>query len=507
VNLAYLVARLAGETPGDPAVLLPEGGGRDWAQQASRVARFAGLLTARGAKTGDRVAVLAANGPDVFDLVLAAAWAGILLVPLNWRLAAAEIADQLADAEPVLLAHDAAHRSLAEAACWRGATLAFGAAHERAIAAAEPAPLAAVPADHPLGLYYTGGTTGRAKGVILAHANALANGRHIQPHVRFSRRDVHLHAAPMFHLADLGAMFGQLLGGGAHAFLPRFAPAEFYEAMARHRVSAVMLAPTMIAMALADPAAAQTHDLSAWRLVWYGGSPMSEPILRAGMAAWPCAFFQGYGQTEATHTICLMTPDDHRAALAEPALLASCGRPVAGVHVRVVDRQDRPVPPGAIGEIVVRGPTVMAGYWRRETETAAALAGGWLRTGDLARRDADGRVFIVDRAKDMIVTGAENVYSVEVEAALLRCPGVAEVAVVAVPDPVYGERVHAVIVPVPGARPEPAVLQAECRAFIAGYKVPRSFAFVAALPKSAAGKVQKEALRRPHWAGRARGVG
>jgi long-chain acyl-CoA synthetase len=501
MNVSYLIERLADEAPRRAGWLL-EGGTRDWADVSGRVARLAGAFRARGIGAGDRVAILAANGAPYLEAALAAARLGAIVQPMNTRLAAAELAHQIVDAAPSLMVAGGAQRALAEAALAPAGRadlpllpLDGAGGLDDAIAAAAPVPdLVPRATDDVAALFYTSGTTGRPKGVMLTHGGLLSNAHLLVPALALSADDVVLHAAPMFHVADFSASFAHFVTGARHCFVPGFAPEPVAAAIARHRATTLVLVPTMIALLLADPAA-RRHDLSSLRFIFYGGSPMPEALLRETARRLGCGLVQGYGQTELTHTACLLSEADHRRALAEPALLKSCGRPMTGVDVAIVDAAGRARPPGEIGEIVVRCPHLMKGYWRDPAATAAVLANGWLRTGDLARRDAEGYVFLVDRKKDMIITGGENVYSAEVEAALLAYPDVAEAAVIGAPDPVWGERVHAVIVPKPGAAADPAAIQAHCRGLIAGYKVPRSLAVVAALPKTAAGKVQKHALR------------
>lgn len=501
MNVAYLIDRKATEWPELPAILPEDGPALDWRGFAERVARLAGAIAAQGVEPGDRIALLAPNGPAFLEITLAAARMGAVIVPLNWRLAPKEIAFQLADADCALLFLDAKFEALVEGIDGL-ATIAIGGGapeYDSLIAGAEPLDLAPVTPDDPLGIFYTGGTTGVPKGVVLTHQNLLSNATHVAPRMGYGPSDTHLHAAPMFHLADLGGTFAQLFGGGAHAFQAKFEPAGFFAAVERHRVSTTVLAPTMLAMALRDPAVSR-HDLASLRRLNYGGSPITGAVLRQALDVLPCELSQGYGQTEATHTVCILSPEDHVAALDRPELLRSCGKPVEGVLLRIADEDDRPVETGTVGEVQVRAPTVMKGYWRREAETAAALKGGWLHTGDLGARNAAGYVTLVDRKKDMIVTGAENVFSTEVENALASHPAVVEVAVIGVPDETFGERVHAVVVAAAGSAPDEADLQAHARKAIAGYKIPRSVEFVEALPKSAAGKVRKADLRAPYWA-------
>jgi acyl-CoA synthetase (AMP-forming)/AMP-acid ligase II len=340
---------------------------------------------------------------------------------------------------------------------------------------------------------------------MLTHQGVFANAALLIPAVGYCADDVSLHVAPMFHVADFCASFAQLMAGGRHAFVPRFEPEVVLGAVERHRVTNMILIPAMIQTLIHHPAIGD-YDLSSWRLLFYGGAPIADEMLARCFEVLPCGLAQGYGQTEATHTISILTEDDHRRALEDPRLLRSCGRPLPGVHVRVTGDDGAPVPAGEIGEIVVRASHVMKGYWNRPEETADALRGGWLHTGDLGTLDGDGYLALVDRKKDMIVSGGENVYSAEVENALAGHAGVAEVAVIAVPDEALGEHVHAVIVPATDAKPDEDALRDHCRRTIAGYKVPRSFEFVDALPRTAAGKVRKEILREPHWRDRDRRV-
>lgn len=515
MNCAYLLDRLADLCPDSPAIV-GDSAVRTWRQTRERVARLAGGLRALGVQTGDRVAVLAPNHPDYLEAYLALAWLGAAVVPLNTRLAAPELRFQLEDAGARLWLVDGSLLARADEVAPGVERLVIGDGAEAAggsgrslpaLAAAGPAledPVT-LPPGHMLGIFYTGGTTGLPRGVILTHENMLANSLHVAAAVGYAQSDIHLHAAPIFHLADLGATWALMLSGGAHAFLPRFSPEAFLETVERQRITTTLLAPVMLTAVVRCPEV-EGRDLRSWRLLHYGGAPIAEETLARAAALLPCGLLQGYGQTEATQMVCLMTPADHRAAVARPALLRSCGRPVPGVQVRVADERGRAVGPGETGEVILRGPTVMEGYWKRPAETAEALRGGWLHTGDLATVDADGFVYLLDRKKDMIISGGENVYSVEVENALASHPAVLEAAVIAVPDDTWGERVHAVVVLAPGRSATPEELERHCRARIGGYKVPRSVEFRDALPRTPAGKVQKAALRGPHWQGRQRQV-
>ncbi|MCX4834378.1 AMP-binding protein [Streptomyces sp. NBC_01016] len=370
--------------------------------------------------------------------------------------------------------------------------------YEDLLAGARPAEDAHRGGSDLFGIFYTGGTTGRAKGIELSHDNLLGNAvGTLATHPVATTRGRFLHAAPMFHLADLAAWVMGTLRETTHVMVPAFEPTAVLAAIERHRITDTLLVPTMLQL-LCDHPDADTVDLSSVRNVIYGASPMSEAVLERSMQRFPHAdFVQAYGMTELGPVATLLLPDDHLVA----GLRRSAGRSAVAVDVRVVDAEDREVPPGTVGEIVVRGDNVMLGYWNRPEETAQALRGGWMHTGDAGRMDDAGYLFVVDRIKDMIVTGGENVYSVEVEKALARHPAVASCAVIGVPDPTYGERVHAVVVLHPGAAALPGELTDFCRTHIANYKVPRSVEFIDALPVSGAGKVLKRVLRGARRAG------
>ena len=295
--------------------------------------------------------------------------------------------------------------------------------------------------------------------------------------------------------------------GGAHAHLRAFTPPAVLDAIARERITFITLVPTMITALVNHPAIGE-HDLSSLRRLIYGASPMPPATLRAALGALPCQFYQGYGLTEASPGLAFLLPEDHRDDGSTDAArrLRSAGRAALGVHLRVVDEADREVLPGAVGEVIARGANITRGYWRRPEETAEALRGGWLHTGDLATLDEAGYLTIVDRKRNLIISGGENVYSVEVERALADHPAVLECAVIGVPDPSWGEAVRAIVVLKPGATAGAATLLAHCRERIAGFKVPKAVKFRDALPKSGAGKVLKRELREPYWAGETKGV-
>jgi acyl-CoA synthetase (AMP-forming)/AMP-acid ligase II len=380
-------------------------------------------------------------------------------------------------------------------------------AYEALVAATAPVVDANRRGDDLAGIFYTGGTTGFPKGVMLSHTNLCASGLSGLAEGLAAPGGTYLHAAPMFHLADMGIASSQWMAGCTHAIVAAFNPEAVLDVMARERVSHALLVPTMIQMLVDHPAMKLPRDLSALKTIVYGASPIAEAVLERAMAALPgVGFAQAYGMTELSPLATINPPWYHTAEARHLGKLRAAGRATYCAEVRIVDAQDREVPRGTVGEVVVRGPQVMQGYWNKPELTQAALRGGWMHTGDGAYMDADGFVFIADRLKDMIITGGENVYSAEVENALAQHAGVAACAVIGVPSDQWGEAVHAVVVRKPGQDATADELIAHCKALIAGYKCPRSVAFVDALPLSGAGKVLKTKLREPFWQGRERGV-
>jgi long-chain acyl-CoA synthetase len=347
------------------------------------------------------------------------------------------------------------------------------------------------------GLFYTSGTTGGPKGAMLTHRNLYSNAIHsLLPPGGLFNEGRWLHAAPMFHLADAGAIFGLTLCGVTHCFLPSFDPVSAMRAIERYRISTLVLVPAMINMVLNHPDRA-SYDLSSLRRIVYGASPMPLPLLRQAMDTFGCEFVQGYGMTEVSPLLTRLQNEDHRFEDADRpfAPVKSAGRPVMGVEVRVVDHNDRDVPVGQPGEVIARGPNVMKGYWNRPEINAEVLRGGWMHTGDLGAFDEDGFLYILDRKKDMIKTGSENVYSPEVESMLCAHPAVLEAAVIGVPHETWGETIRAVVVLRQGAALDEAELIAWSRDRLTHFKCPTSVVFTDSLPKGGTGKVQKNTLR------------
>jgi acyl-CoA synthetase (AMP-forming)/AMP-acid ligase II len=346
---------------------------------------------------------------------------------------------------------------------------------------------------------YTSGTTGRPKGAEITH---LAFDRFfmmssLEPTESWACDDVLCMVMPNFHLAGSWVSLPALYHGATIAVLPAFDPAGFFGALERYRPTITCLVPTAIELLVRHPGAASA-DFGSLRRVLYAGSSIRPDSVRAALRVLGCELVQFYGTTE-TYIISLLRPDQHDPA--NPDLLTSCGRPYPLVEVRIAGPDGADAATGEVGEVLVRTPAMFARYWNAGDATAQAVADGWYRTGDLGRRDPQGNIYLVDRVKDMIVTGGENVYSVEVETALSAHPAVRAVAVIGVPHLVWGEAVTAYVVPAPDSAPQAADLIAHCRGLIAGYKVPKEIRFVTGLPMTASGKIQKTVLRQAARAG------
>jgi long-chain acyl-CoA synthetase len=357
------------------------------------------------------------------------------------------------------------------------------------------------------GIFYTGGTAGIPRGVMLTHRNLTTNAYHMLAAGTYLHDDICLHTAPMFHLANGTAMYSITWLGGTHTFVKSFEPKAVMEAIQRERVSVTVMVPLMIST-LINHADFARYDLSSLRRLSYGGSPIPMDLLRKAMRMLGCMFSQSYGMTEASPLVSMLRPEDHVLEGTPDQLrrLASCGREIIGVQVRIWNEADEEVALGEVGEIVVRGPNVMHGYWNFPDETARVMRKGWYLTGDMGYFDKDGFIFLVDRRKDVIVSGGEKVYSTEVENAAYSHPAVLEAAVIGVPDARWGEAVKAVVVLRPGLTLSAQELIEHCRQRIAGFKLPKSVDFVAELPKSGVGKIMKRELRERYWAGQGRRI-
>ncbi len=486
---------------------------RTWRQVQDRVARLSGSLRRLGVKEGDRVAVLANNCDLYFEAYFAILWTGACIVPLNTRLAPAETRFQLQDAGATAMFFGEEFAAIAAElkpqlsgiTAWIGMDGGAGAADhafEALVATGEPADEVERRADDLAGIFYTGGTTGLPKGVMLTHRSLSAMAVNLTMSLKVDETIVNLHSAPMFHLADIGTFMATMVGG-THVFVRRLDETVMLDLIERRRITHIFTVPAIIDRLARHPRGDIARGL---KVLGYGGAPMPLGTYDVARARFPDVdFVQGFGMTEmGAHTF---LEARHHQPGADPEKMKSVGQPCFGYEIKVCDEAGNEVPRRTLGEIVGRGDNMMAGYWNRPEETAKALRDGWMWSGDAGFMDEGGFVYVTDRFKDMIVTGGENVYSIEVENVVSRHPAVVECAVIGVPDDKWGERVHAIVVLKPGEALELDGLAAHCRAEIAGYKTPKSLQVLGApLPRSAAGKVLKTDLRAPWWEGREKRV-
>ena len=498
--------------------LLGDGFACTWQEFADRVARLAGVLRARGIGPGDRVAMLAANSPRYVEFYFATLWAGAVMVPVNTRWALPEKVHCLNDSGARLLLVDAdAHAEVAplreqcpaiEGVIHAGDGNAGGFDdYEALLAMQAPVADAERGGNDLAALFYTGGTTGRAKGVMLSHDNFMANAMTALVNLGIREHSVHLHVSPLYHVAGGSRLFTTTVAGGTHAVIARFDPERFLDAVERYRVTVTVVVPAML-NTLLDYPHLDRFDLSSLELLCYGASPMPEALLKRTMERLPgIRFLQSYGMTELSPVATSLAPRHHVFEGPDAGRVRSAGQAVFNADVAIMDPQDHPLPVGRVGEVCVRGPMVMQGYWRQPELTAQALRNGWMHTGDAGYLDGDGFLFLVDRVKDMIVSGGENVYSAAVENVIHEFAGVHECAVIGVPSERWGEAVHAIVVPRGAAELDVDALLAHCRKSLAGYECPKTVEVRREpLPRSGAGKILKTELRKPHWQGQSRSI-
>ncbi|WP_354698575.1 Long-chain-fatty-acid--CoA ligase [Paraconexibacter sp. AEG42_29] len=499
---------LAERQYGDRAAVVYEGASLTYAELQHRSRALAqGLLEL--ADPGDRVAILANNCPEYVEAVFGVPTARQMLTFVNPRLAASEILHVLEHSgarvvivEPPLLGLVSEIRerlpALEHVVVLGGVAPERTVAYETVVAAGEQATadVSGASSDEVAWLIYTSGTTGRPKGAMLTHQNLFASVANTLMSVQPERHATHLMPFPMAHVTA-HLCLAWAAKGITLVLQPSFDPESFVRAIEEYGAAGSPIAPVMLSLILQRPEL-ERYDVSSMRKLFYGSSAIAPDLLRRSMARFANAdFYQSFGMTELAGTAGWLDPEQHRlGAGGQPGLLSAIGRPAPLAAFRVVDDDLHDVAPGAVGELAIRGDQVTAGYWRDDAATQAAIVDGWLRTGDLATVDADGIYAIVDRKKDMILTGGENVYSREVEDALADLPGLAEVAVIGLPDPVWGENVCAVIVPLRDATITAEGVIAHCRSRLASYKKPKSVHVVPALPRNATGKVLKHRLRQ-----------
>ncbi|GJG94048.1 long-chain fatty acid--CoA ligase [Cupriavidus pauculus] len=510
MNLGRFVSRSAHYWPDQSAIIFADRH-ITFAELDARSSRLANALLDLGLQKGDRVAVQSWNRPELIELETALYKSGLVKVALNARLSNDEVLETLRNAAPAVLISGPAHadrlHGLADAVPSVRHRILFGGTdprfqdYERILSQASAATPDVELADSELAvLHYTSGSTGKLKAAMQTMGNRMASLRKVLTgRMRVNPGDVLALAGPITHASG---MFMQpfLSQGGTILLHERFDPAAFLASVAAHRVTHTFVVPTMINMLLTVPDRAR-FDLSTLRSMTYGSAPMAPARIVEAWHAFGAILSQGYGAGETTGGLVALTIDDHREAIEQgrPERLASCGRAFSEAQVCLVDDAGQKVPAGEIGEIVIAGPDVFAGYWREPELTAAALRDGWLHTGDLARADDRGYLYIVDRKKDMIISGGFNVYPAEIETVLYQHPAVYEACVVGVPDPVWGESVKAVVVLRDGASAQADDLIQHCAERLADFKKPRSVDVVAELPKNANGKLSRKAVREVFW--------
>jgi acyl-CoA synthetase (AMP-forming)/AMP-acid ligase II len=508
----------AREQPGAPFAWFA---GREitYGEALARANQIANALIAEGLSPGARVAFLSKNCAEYALFYFGAAKAGVVPVPLNFRLAPPEWSYIVNDARAELLFARGGLVSAIDAVRGELTTVKRRLALESVAPAGwesydawlgrSPfsAPARAIEDSADVYQMYTSGTTGRPKGAVLQHRAVTANARQISAVTHVTSGERYLVVAPMYHAAAAVSTFWVIGQGGSLYILEDFVPAEVVRVLSEERIVAGTLVPAMIQACLVGVPDVAQRRYESLRTLIYGASPIAVETLRRAIEVFGCGFAQGFGMTETTAAATFLLPADHARALRDkPGLLLSCGRALPGTEVKIADADDREVPRGEIGEILVRGPQLMRGYWNLPEASAEALRGGWMHTGDAATMDDEGFVFIQDRVKDMIVSGGENVYPREIEDVLFKHPAVADAAVIGVPDSQWGEVVKAIVVLRPGASATEAELIEHARSQLASYKRPRSVDFIAELPRNPSGKVLKKDLREPFWKGHSRRV-
>lgn len=502
-----LIGHWAQEKP-DATALEQDGKAITFSELENRTRRIVAMLAAHGVTKGDRIAWLGKNARHYFELFYAAARAGVVMVPIGWRLAAPEIAYILGDtgAKALFIDHD--FDELAALSCRQ-----MQSPPEVIDTPTAMMEIAAAPADEfePAGpddavlQLYTSGTTGNPKGAVLTNRNLFALRMPAeeagQPWSKWDEDEAILVCMPCAHIGGTGLGIMAVAAGIRGIVQAEFTPLGVLEAF-EQGITRLFIVPAALQMVIHHPRA-KTTDFSAVKYVMYGAAPIPLDLLREAVQTMPDAgFLQCYGMTETTGTIAMLPPDDH--VLDGNQRMRSAGKAVPGTELRVVGEDGQELPRGEVGELIVKSPSNMAGYWNLPDATSSALIDGWMHTGDAAYMDEDGYVYIQDRMKDMIISGGENVYPAQVESAIYGHPAVAEVAVIGVPDDTWGEAVKACVVPKPGADLDPNDIIAWTRERLAGFKVPKSIDVIDVLPRNASGKILRRELRAPYWEGRDR---
>lgn len=492
-----------------------------YSEFGGRINRLSQALLSMGVEKGDRVAILHRNCHRFLECYYGVMQIGAVLVPVNYRLTAADWLDIIRDSGSKLLIIDTAFSDQAQSVAdsvteqcgiiWAGerdagrGRLELGTSYEGLLetAGVEEPPSVDLDGEDMAQIYYTSGTTGRGKGVVLNHRNVYVHALGTIAEFNLTDADVWIHAAPLFHLADGWATWSVTWVGGVHVLVPEFREQAVLEAIEREGVTITNMVPTML-NALVNYPEVDRYDYSSLRLLLSGGAPIAEKTVQRVMETFGCDYAQTYGMTETSPYLTVSILKDHLRGLDREEQMrfrASTGREFISVELRVVnDAGDDVKPDGQeVGEIIVRGDSVTMGYWNLPDVTEEAFQDGWLHTGDMAVMDQEGYVNIVDRKKDMIITGGENVYSIEVENVLYSHPAVLEAAVIGVPDEKWGESVKAIVVLKDGQHADEQEIIQFCKGRLARFKAPRSVHFVSALPKTGSGKISKNVLRADYW--------
>jgi acyl-CoA synthetase (AMP-forming)/AMP-acid ligase II len=518
MQITSIIRRAAQINPNGIATIY-ENRQQTWKQMLDRVARLAAGLQKLGMQSGDRVALLSLNSDRYIEYYFATVWGGGAMMPMNIRWAAAECAYALNDAGAEILIVDEAFKAVAAELkthvpclkriiyCGDAETPEGMENYEDIVTSSAPAADTGRASDDLAGIFYTGGTTGFPKGVMLSHTNFYVGGVANAHELNMQEGTVYLHAAPMFHIADLIWFSAVSFMAGTHVIIPMFTPDGTLAAIEKHKPSQVLLVPVMLQMIMQSEKLAKT-DVSSLRQIAYGASPITQAVLIEAFKQFPnTSFVQAFGQTELSPVATVLSEEYHVLEGPKAGKLRSAGRPTRVCEIRVVDANMVEVPRGDVGQITVKGPTTMLGYWNKPEVTAEIIRDGWVLTGDAGYMDEDGFIFLMDRVKDMIVSGGENVYSAEVENALGQHPAVATSAVIGIPSKEWGESVHALVILHPGAKVTMEALQKHCHTLIAGYKCPHSIEFTTeSFPLSGANKVLKTELRKPYWKGQERQI-
>jgi len=516
ISMPTMIERAARHNPNGLCTRF-EGREFTWAETREQIARLGAALATFGLDEGNRIGILSLNSDRYYQAIFAIPWARCAMVPLNTRWALPENNYAVTDSGLRVLLFDDAFVEQAQALLQEVETLSIAVymgdeqcpswaqSLTALIADNAPAPMPELDANSMAGIFYTGGTTGFPKGVMQSHRAIWASAMGALPVFGMNSKTIYLHAAPMFHMADFAGSMGATLSGGSNVIIRAFEPELVLNTFGNDRVTHALLVPAMIKMMLNHPALSAT-DVTSVEVVMYGASPMPAATLETFMQHWPTVgLVQAYGQTELAPIVTVLSSEDHQPGSEK---LKSAGQPTAVSELRIVDEQREDCATGVSGEVVVRGPHTMIGYWNKPEETQHALQDGWVYTGDAGYLDTQGYLFIVDRVKDMVVTGGENVFTTEVENAVISHEAVQDVAVIGIPDEEWGEAVHAIVILHAGQSVSAEAIVDHCRGRIAGYKLPKGITFRAEpLPLSGAGKVLKTQLRKPYWEDMDRQVG